>query len=160
MKEAENEIPRGRLLERGSEMSTDLNRIMIIGRLTKDPELRATQAGTAVCSFSIANNKTWGKGGEKKEEVSFFNCTAWAKTGEVIAEYVKKGQRIAIDGRLQQRSWEDTAGAKRCAVEIVVDNFQFIEPKGGEKSLAKTSGIFDGTVVNEAPPIDDDFKPF
>ena len=107
-------------------MASDLNKTIIIGRLTRDPETRHTQSGTAVVSFSIANNKTWMQGGEKKEQVSFFNCIAWAKTGEVIAEYCKKGQRIGIEGRLQQRSWEDADGKKRQTVEIVVDNFQFL----------------------------------
>ena len=133
---------------------SDLNRIMLIGRLTKEPELKKTPNGTAVCSFSIANNKTWKKDGEKKEEVSFFNCVGWAKTGEIIAQYVKKGQRIAIDGRLQQRSWQTDAGEKRYAVEIVVDNFQFLESKSGQGE------ILGGKPVNNAPPITDTEIPF
>jgi single-strand DNA-binding protein len=117
-------------------MASDLNKTIIIGRLTRDPELRYTQSGTPVCSFSVANNRTYVAGGEKKEQVSFFNCVAWAKTGEVIAEYCKKGQRIGIEGRLQQRSWDDQEGKKRQIVEIVVDNFQFLSApsEGGNKS--------------------------
>ena len=117
-------------------MASDLNKAILIGRLTRDPELRYTQSGTSVCSFSVANNRTYVAGGEKKEQVSFFNCVAWAKTGEVIAEYCKKGQRIGIEGRLQQRSWDDQEGKKRQIVEIVVDNFQFLSPpsEGGAKS--------------------------
>jgi single-strand DNA-binding protein len=116
-------------------MASDLNKAIIIGRLTRDPELRYTQSGTSVCSFSIANNRTYVAGGEKKETVSYFNCVAWAKTGEVIAEYCKKGQRIGIEGRLQQRSWDDQEGKKRQTVEIVVDNFQFLSApsEGGSK---------------------------
>lgn len=110
-------------------MASDLNKAILIGRLTRDPELRYTQGGTSVCSFSIANNRTYVTAGEKKEQVSFFNCVAWAKTGEVIAEYCKKGQRIGIEGRLQQRSWDDQEGKKRQTVEIVVDNFQFLSSK-------------------------------
>lgn len=109
-------------------MASDLNKVILIGRLTKDPELKYTQGGTSVCSFSIANNRTYVTAGEKKEQVSFFNCVAWAKTGEVIAEYCKKGKRIGIEGRLQQRSWDDQEGKKRQTVEIVVDNFQFLDP--------------------------------
>jgi single-strand DNA-binding protein len=112
-------------------MASDLNKAILIGRLTRDPELRYTQSGTSVCSFSIANNRTYVAGGEKKEQVSFFNCVAWAKTGEVIAEYCKKGKRIGIEGRLQQRSWDDQDGKKRQVVEIVVDNFQFLDAPGG-----------------------------
>jgi single-strand DNA-binding protein len=111
-------------------MASDLNKAIIIGRLTRDPELRYTQGGTSVCSFSIANNRTYVSAGEKKETVSYFNCVAWAKTGEVIAEYCKKGQRIGIEGRLQQRSWDDQEGKKRQTVEIVVDNFQFLSTSG------------------------------
>jgi single-strand DNA-binding protein len=112
-------------------MASDLNKAILIGRLTRDPELRYTQSGTSVCSFSIANNRTYVAGGEKKETVSYFNCVAWAKTGEVIAEYCKKGQRIGIEGRLQQRSWDDQEGKKRQVVEVVVDNFQFLSAPGG-----------------------------
>jgi single-strand DNA-binding protein len=107
-------------------MASDLNKLIIIGRLTKDPELRYTQSGTAVCSFAVANNRSYVSGGEKKEQVSYFNCVAWAKAGEIIAEYCKKGQRIGIEGRLQQRSWDDQEGKRRHTVEIVVDNFQFL----------------------------------
>ncbi len=119
-------------------MASDLNKAILIGRLTRDPELRYTQSGTSVCSFSIANNRTYVAGGEKKEQVSFFNCVAWAKTGEVIAEYCKKGQRIGIEGRLQQRSWDDQEGKKRQVVEIVVDNFQFLSAPGGSSKEAPT----------------------
>lgn len=109
-------------------MASDLNKTIIIGRLTKDPELRTTQNGTPVCSFTIANNRTYVAAGEKKESVNFFNCVAWAKTGEVIAEHCKKGQRMGIEGRLQQRTWDDQDGKKHQVVEIVVDNFQFLSP--------------------------------
>lgn len=104
-------------------MQNDLNKIIIIGRLTRDPEIRQTNAGTSVCSFSIANNKAV-KGAEA---VSFFNVTAWGKLGEVVAQYMKKGNRIAIDGRLSSRTWEDTNGKRQTAVEIVAENVQFLE---------------------------------
>ena len=110
-------------------MASDLNKVMLIGRLVRDPELRYTPNGTSVASFSIANNRTYTTGGERKEVVSFFNCVAWSKLGEVIVQYCKKGQRIGIEGRLQQRSWEDQQGSKRSTVEITVDNFQFLSPR-------------------------------
>ncbi|OHD69597.1 MAG: hypothetical protein A2W19_00900 [Spirochaetes bacterium RBG_16_49_21] len=119
-------------------MASDLNKAILVGRLTKDPELRYTQSGTAVCSFSIANNRTYTAGGEKKEQVSYFNCVAWAKAGEIIAEYCKKGQRIGIEGRLQQRSWDDQEGKRRYTVEIVVDNFQFLSGRQETVSEAPT----------------------
>ena len=83
---------------------TDLNSVTIIGRLVRDPELKYTQSGSAVCNFGIAVNKSYSTSdGEKKEEVSFFDCTAWAKTGEIIAEHLQKGRRIAIQGSCTNR---------------------------------------------------------
>jgi single-strand DNA-binding protein len=111
-------------------MANDINRVFLIGRLTKDPDLRYTQGGTSIASFTVANNRTYSSQNERKEVVSFFNCIAWGKSGEVIAQYCKKGQRIGIEGRLQQRSWQDQNGQKRNTVEVVVDNFQFLESKG------------------------------
>lgn len=117
-------------------MASDINKVVLIGRLTKDPELKYTQNGSAVSNFSIANNRSYTVGGEKKEMTSFFNCIAWGKSGEVIVQYCKKGQRIAIEGRLQQRSWEDQSGGKRSVVEIVVENFQFLSAKGQASEIA------------------------
>jgi single-strand DNA-binding protein len=110
-------------------MAGDLNRVVLIGRITKDPDLRSTQTGSSVANFSIANNRIFVTGGEKKEQTSFFNCIAWGKVGEAIAQYCKKGHRIGIEGHLQQRSWDDQSGNKRTSVEIVVDGFQFLQPK-------------------------------
>ena len=117
-------------------MANDINRVFIIGRLTKDPELKYISSGTAVASMSIANNRIYVANGEKKEDVSFFNCIAWAKTGEIIAQYCRKGSQIAIDGRLQQKRWEDKEGKTQSAVEIVVDNIQFLSPRerGGDNN--------------------------
>lgn len=107
-------------------MSNDINALFLVGRLTKNPELRYTQSGTAVCSFSIANNRTYITSGEKKEIVSYFNCVAWSKLGEVITEYCKKGHRVGITGRLQQRSWNDQEGKRHNIVEIIIENIQFL----------------------------------
>ena len=117
-------------------MANDINRVFLIGRLTKDPELRYTQGGTSIASFSVANNRTYTSQNERKEMVSFFNCIAWGKPGEVIAQHCKKGQRIGVEGRLQQRSWQDQTGAKRNTVEIVVENFQFLTdgPRQGDSA--------------------------
>lgn len=114
-------------------MASDLNRIILIGRLTRDPEIRYTPAGTAVAGFSLASGKTYAVGGEKKEQVSYFDCIAWSKLGEIMTEYCKKGHRIAVEGRLQQSRWDDQDGKKRSKVEVVVENFQFLtEKKDGE----------------------------
>ena len=125
---------------------SDLNRWYGIGRLTADPQLTYTQGGASVTKFSIASSYTYTKDGAKKESTSFFNCVAWGKTGEIIAQYIKKGQRIAIEGRLQQRSWDDQSGIKRTAVEIVVENFQFIEKAATvvDAAAAKVADVFGG----------------
>lgn len=113
-------------------MANDINRVFLIGRLTKDPELRYTQGGTSIGNFTIANNRTYSSQNERKEMVSFFNCIAWGKTGEVIAQHVKKGQRIAIEGRIQQRTWTDQSSQKRSVVEVIVESFQFLDSKPRE----------------------------
>ena len=124
---------------------SDINRWYGIGRLTADPQLTYTQGGASVTKFSIASSYTY-TNGAKKESTSFFNCVAWGKTGEIIAQYFKKGQRIAIEGRLQQRSWDDQSGNRRTAVEIVVENFNFIEraEKGQSSAVEMIQDAFGG----------------
>ena len=149
-------------------MASDINIVALIGRLTRDPELKYIPSGTAVTNFSLANNKTYLQNGEKKEQTSFFNCIAWGKLGEeVIAKYAKKGQQVAIDGSLQQRSWDDKDGNKRSTVEIVVSNFQFIEKKDDSnvQLISKNTGQNDtgqATVqaTVQAEKFDDSSIPF
>ena len=130
---------------------SNLNRTILIGRLTADPTLRYTPSGAAVCSFTIANGRTFTQAGEKKEQTSFIDCVAWQKTGEIIAEYCKKGHRIAIEGRLQQRSWDDQDGKKRSKIEVVVDNFQFLESKQENTGAPAHKGsILEGEIVKSA----------
>ena len=146
-------------------MSNDLNKVILVGRLTRDPELRYTPAGAAVCSFSLANGRTFTQGSEKKEQTSYFDCVAWSKLGEVINEYCKKGKQIAIEGRLQQRRWDDSEGNKKSKIEIVVENFQFLS---SGQAAEQHNGI--GTdVTGKAPsyeecsednPFSDDGIPF
>ena len=107
-------------------MANDINRVMLVGRLVSDPEIKNLNSGTSVTNFSIANNRSYIKDGEKSEQVSYFECIAWGKLGEIIAQYCKKGKLIGLDGRLQQRSWDDKEGKKRYKVEVVVENFQFL----------------------------------
>lgn len=139
---------------------TDINRVNLIGRLTRDPELRYTPSGAAVCSFTLANGRTFTQSGEKKEQTSFIDCVAWQKTGEIIAEYCKKGHRIAVEGRLQQRSWDDQDGKKRSKIEVVIDNFQFLESKQENTGAPAHKGsILEGEIVKSADldnPFSDD----
>jgi single-strand DNA-binding protein len=147
-------------------MASDLNRVVLIGRLTKDPDLRHTPSGAPVASFSIANNRTYVASGDKKELVSYFNCVAWNKLAELIAQYCKKGNRIAVEGRLQSRSWDDQDGNKRSTIEVVVENCQFLTPReGGSFEPSQDSGSsapepYTNQSEPSSAPMGDDDIPF
>lgn len=112
-----------------------LNKVIIIGNLTRDPELKALPSGVQVVNMSIATNRTWkDKDGQKKEEVEFHNVVAFGKTAELSAQYLKKGQSALIEGRLQTRSWEKD-GVKMYRTEIMADTVQF-----GAKTQPRASG--------------------
>src|SRR4051812_34573617 len=100
----------------------DFNRAVLAGNLTRDPELRFTQNGVPVSSFSIAVNRVK----SKSEAVDFFNVSAWRELGETVVNYKKKGDPLLVEGRLQYRTWQDQDGAKRSAVDVVADNVQFL----------------------------------
>lgn len=103
------------------------SKAIIAGNLTRDPELRTTPNGASVASFSVAVNRVYrDSNGTQKEDVSFIDCSAWGKLGEMIGQYAKKGSGVLVSGRLSQRTWEDkTSGQKRSRVEIVVEDFNF-----------------------------------
>lgn len=108
-----------------------LNRVILIGNLTRDPELRFTPSGSPVANFGLAVNRSYtNKAGEKVDNVDYFNIVAWAKLAELCAEYIRKGSPVAIEGRLQSRSWETEDGQKRSAVEVVAENVQFLGRPG------------------------------
>lgn len=106
-----------------------MNKVILVGRLTKDPELRATTSGVNVCSFTVACDRRFVKQGEERK-ADFINCIAWRQTGESIAKYFAKGHRIALEGSLQVRSWTDNEGKNRYATEVVVDQWEFAQNKG------------------------------
>lgn len=110
------------------------SKAIITGNLTRDPELRTTPNGANVCGFSVAVNRVYkDSNGEQKEDVSYIDCSAWGRLGEMIAQYAKKGSGVLVSGRLDQRSWEDkNGGGKRSRVEIVVEDFNFVgSPREG-----------------------------
>jgi len=111
----------------------NFNRVILIGNLTRDPQLRYTQSQAAVCDFGIAVNRQWtGKDGQKHEETAFVNCTAWARQAELIQKYLSKGSPIFIEGRLTYSQWDGPDGKKRSKLEVTVENFQFLGgPAGG-----------------------------
>lgn len=143
-----------------------LNNVTIMGRLTKDPELRFTQNGTAVASFSLAVERDY-SGKDSEKQVDFIDCIAWRHTAEFLAKYFSKGRMVVAAGRLQVRFWEDNQGKKRKAVEVVVENVYFGDSKkendgSGYQSQYNTapqagnapSSVYDG--FTELDEVDDD----
>ena len=108
-------------------MALSLNRVFLMGNLTRDPELRYIPSGTAVTSFSIAVNRVYlTQSGEKKEETSFVKIVVWARRAEVCAEYLSKGSPVFVEGRLRSRSWETQDGQKRSTMEVIANSVQFL----------------------------------
>jgi single-strand DNA-binding protein len=109
-------------------MAANINRVVLVGNLTKDPELRHTPSGTAVCSLRLAVNtrRKDGATGEWTEKPNYFDITVWGNQGESCAQYLSKGRPVAVDGRLEWREWDAQDGTKRQAVEIIADSVQFL----------------------------------
>ena len=106
-----------------------LNHIVIMGRLTRDPELRRTGTGVAVTSFTVAVDRDFGKNENGEKETDFIDCVAWRQTGEFVSKYFTKGRMIVVDGRLEMRDWTDKEGNKRTTAEVIVDNAYFGDSK-------------------------------
>ena len=117
-----------------------LNHIVIMGRLTRDPELRRTGSGIAVASFSVAVDRDFGKNENGEKETDFIDCVAWRQTGEFVSKYFTKGSMIVVSGRLQVRSWTDKDGNKRRTAEVVADNVYF----GGGKRESDGGNAYGG----------------
>ncbi|KPJ83031.1 MAG: hypothetical protein AMS17_18205 [Spirochaetes bacterium DG_61] len=113
----------------------NFNLAIVEGRLTQDPELRYTQNGTAMCKFSIANNNAYYKDNELQEEVNFFDITTWSKLAEQCNEYLKKGRRVIINGRLRQSKWQDDEGANHSKLSIIGNQVQFLDSQNGQKNI-------------------------
>ena len=119
-------------------MAASLNRVFLMGNLTRDPELRYVPSGSAVANFTVAVNRSYkDNAGEKKEEVSFIRVVVWGKMAEICGEYLTKGRPVMVEGRLKSRSWEDQGGQKRSALEVVATNVQFM---GARDRRQETSG--------------------
>lgn len=119
-------------------MANDINRVVLVGRLTRDPELRSTPTGSYLCRFTLASNRTvFVKDGDNKDEVGFFDCIAWGKLAEVISKYAQKGRRVGVDGSLRFSAWDNAEGKRQSKVEIYVENFQFLDVKQAGESHAE-----------------------
>jgi single-strand DNA-binding protein len=112
-------------------MARSLNRVQLIGNLTRDPELRYTPNGRPVCTFGIATNRNWTtETGEKKEEVEFHNIVAWGKLGELCSQFLAKGRKVFVEGRIATRSWTGQDGQQKLRTEIVIDDMIILDSKG------------------------------
>jgi len=118
----------------------DLNKAQIIGHITRDPETRTTPQGQTVCSFGVATNFIWtDASGQRQEKVEFHNVVAWRKLAEICGQYLKKGSKVYIEGRLQTRTWDDQNGIKRNRTEIIAENMIFLDKKVAEPPITKPS---------------------
>jgi single-strand DNA-binding protein len=129
-------------------MAASLNKVLIMGNLTRDPELRYVPSGAAVANFTVAINRVYkDKAGEKKEDTSFIRVVIWGKMAEVCGEYLTKGRPVLVEGRLQSRSWEGQDGQKKSTIEVIADNVQFLgsrekkEPQGEYTTRDKVGSI-------------------
>lgn len=110
----------------------NLNKVMLIGNLTRDPELKYTPGNQAVCEIGLAVNRKYRtKEGEEREETTFVDCEAWGKQAEVLKQYMSKGRPLFVEGRLKLDTWEDKDGGKRSKMRVVIENFQFLGTGGG-----------------------------
>ena len=134
-----------------------LNHIVIMGRLTRDPELRRTASGVAVTSFTVAVDRDFGKNENGEKETDFIDCVAWRQTGEFVSKYFTKGRMAVVSGRLQIRNWTDKDGNKRRTAEIVADNVYFGDSKreGDSGSYSAAPAASYGSYVAPAPAVSD-----
>jgi single-strand DNA-binding protein len=143
-------------------MAKGFNKVILMGNLTRDPETRTTPSGQTVTNFSLAVNRTWkGADGQQQEAVSYINCVAWGKPGEIIAQYLQKGRALLVSGRLDQRSWDDKeSGQKRSTVEVVVEDFNFVDSGGGNSGEgASSNSPSQSKKTTQASPSDIDDTP-
>lgn len=114
-------------------MARSLNKVMLIGNLTRDPELKYTPSGVAVCTFGVATNRNWtNDAGEKKDDVDFHNIVVWNKLAEICAQFLKKGRKVYVEGRLSTSTWQAPDGATRNKTEIVINDMIILDKKGEE----------------------------
>ena len=140
-----------------------LNKVILMGRFTRDPELRSTPQGISTCAFSIAVDRNFVRQGEERK-ADFINCVAWRQTAEFISKYFKKGSMVALEGSIQTRSWDDQDGKKRYATDVVVNQVYFAESKRDSQSSMSDDSFAAGDFGSLPEPISpmgtDDDLPF
>lgn len=117
-----------------------MNKAILVGRLTRDPELKSTTTGKTVANFNLAVDRRF-KNKDGQKEADFINCQAWGKTAELLGQYTKKGSRVGVVGRMQVRSYDGTDGIKRWVTEVIVDELEFLESKGGGQTGNPTDQV-------------------
>ena len=135
-----------------------MNKVFLIGNLTRDPELTETASGIPVCHFSIAVNRNYSSQ-DSERLTDFFNCTAWRATAETIARYTKKGNKVAVGGSIQLRNYEDNQGVKRTAVDIIVQDIEFLTPRANGEGFDDVAEAPRSPAPKKKPmlqPMDDD----
>ncbi len=139
----------------------NLNKVFLMGNLTRDPELRYTPSGTAVCEFSMAINRKWkSKDGADADETVFVDVTAWEKQADVIGKYLHKGDPVLVEGRLKLDRWEGKDGQKRNKISVVLEQFQFIGGKGEPVASKPEATPAQKPVKDFTPNVPDDDIPF
>jgi single-strand DNA-binding protein len=152
-------------------MASGLNKVLLIGRLGNDPEVRYTGNGGAVANFNMATGESWtDKNGQKQERTEWHRVVVWGKLGELCGQYLSKGRQAFVEGRLQTRDWTDKEGQKRYTTEVVALNVQFLGAPGERSNNAQASqgsdfaapagGSFDAIPHSESAPMSDDEVPF
>lgn len=138
----------------------DLNRVTLIGNLTRDPELRNTPNGKAVASMSIATNRFWTDAqGQKQKEAEFHNIVMWSKLAEIASQYLHRGSKVYVEGRLQTREWTGQDGVKRYRTEIVVDNMIMLNgPSDGASRKSADNGTVSAPAENSGEVIEEEIK--
>ena len=145
-----------------------VNKVMLLGNLTRDPELRYTPQGAAVCEFSLALNRSYTnkQTGQRVEEVSYIDCVAWGRTAEISAEYLKKGRQVFVEGRLTQDRWESQEGKKMSKVKVTCEQVTFVGSRpggaaaGGEGAASKGAPAPESVGGEEPPPAGGEDIPF
>lgn len=130
-------------------MPADLNRVTLVGRLTRDPELRQTAGGTSVCSIRLAVTSRMNRGGEWSDQSNYFDITVFGRQAETVQTYLSKGRRIGVDGRLSWREWEAKDGTKRQSVEVIANDVFFLDSRGDGDGGGGGGG---GRGWGDAPP--------
>lgn len=134
----------------------NLNKVILVGRLTRDPEMRSTSSGQSVCTLGLATNRVWNDkaSGQKKEETEYHNIVLWRRLAEIASQYLTKGSMVLIEGRLQTRSWEDSSGNKRSRTEIVARSMQLGPRRAGESNRPSPTTTPEQAKAEEIPVIE------